>query len=154
MACSPVQVRAALGTHFLHHVPALSSHPHPTQGPVIPSLSLQGPLPELLCSPTTYPATPELMPFWVWEPGGELRAPGLGHQFLCPQGRCLACVPGASGGWTVPRALPPVQSSALLKGLTRPATLAATALPERSCWWVSSPPGLLWAWGPWVAGKG
>lgn len=71
-------------------------------------------------------------------PSGVLRARALTwrpNSAACGRvgGPCLACVRGASGGWTVPRALPPVRSSAPLKGQTRPAFLAVIAHLELFC---------------------
>ena len=123
VACSPVQVRE----------PTFSSLP---QSSVNPSLSLQ----ELLSWRSRAAPQPpwlqlELMPPpWVGGLWGRIERAQPELSTCVPQGQCLACVPRASGGWTVPRGLRPVQSLAPREGLTSPATLAATALPGCSCW--------------------
>lgn len=67
--CSPVRVRAALGTHLLYCAPALSSHPC-DPGPCQPlPVTPRPPVPELPCSPATFPPRAELVPFPGWEPG-------------------------------------------------------------------------------------
>lgn len=134
-ACG-LQPCAGEGRAHLPHCsrPSIILPPNPGSYQPLP-VTPETPLPELLWVPATLPRPPrphlEPMPLLGGEP--ELTVPGLGCQFLCPQGPCLVCVPGASGGWTAPRALPPVRRSAPLKGQTRPAFPAVTAHLGLSC---------------------